>query len=105
MHENIHNDSRIQCVSKADPGYPSRLKELPGMPGYLYLIGRFPEDNKPTVGIVGARQASHYGRDRPSPACRPEEIPASLLPLQPVLKSCFGSLPFMRVTADRKSVV
>ena len=62
MHENIHNDSRIQCVSKADPGYPSRLKELPGMPGYLYLIGRFPEDNKPTVGIVGARQASHYGK-------------------------------------------
>ena len=32
------------------------------MPKQLYYIGRFPEDNKPTAAIVGARLCSAYGR-------------------------------------------
>ena len=42
--------------------YPARLRELSGMPKQLYYIGRFPEDNKPTAAIVGARLCSAYGR-------------------------------------------
>ena len=42
--------------------YPARLKELPGMPKQLYYIGSFPEDDKPTAAIVGARLCSPYGR-------------------------------------------
>ena len=32
------------------------------MPKQLYYIGRFPDDDKPTAAIVGARLCSPYGR-------------------------------------------
>ena len=54
--------TRIRCARKDSSVYPARLKELPGMPKQLYYIGRFPDDDKPTAAIVGARLCSPYGR-------------------------------------------
>ena len=54
--------TRIQCASKDSSLYPARLQELSGMPKQLYYIGRFPDDDKPTAAIVGARLCSPYGR-------------------------------------------
>lgn len=52
----------IRCVVKMQPEYPGRLRNLPGMPGCLYIRGRLPREDLPTVGIVGARRCSGYGR-------------------------------------------
>ena len=52
----------IKYVTKNSNEYPERLRSLAGMPEKLYYIGRFPEDDKPTAAIVGARMCSAYGR-------------------------------------------
>ena len=54
--------TEIHYVEKNSSIYPARLRELSGMPKQLYYIGRFPEDNKPTAAIVGARLCSADGR-------------------------------------------
>lgn len=51
-----------RCISVSQPEYPHRLRELPDMPACLYVRGRLPAEDKPTVGIVGARNCSGYGR-------------------------------------------
>lgn len=53
--------SRIRVISKEDGAYPARMRDLPGMPERLYVIGELPDDEKPSVGIVGARMCSIYG--------------------------------------------
>ncbi len=52
----------IQTISREDPRYPKRLLAYPDMPSVLYLIGSLPEENVPTVGIVGARLCDQYGK-------------------------------------------
>lgn len=52
----------IRCLTKDDPEYPRRLKELPGMPDRLYVKGALPGDALPTAAVVGARRCSPYGR-------------------------------------------
>lgn len=42
--------------------YPARLKEIPGHPFALFVLGDIPDDNKPAVAIIGARNCSQYGR-------------------------------------------
>lgn len=51
----------IRMVCRADPDYPARLRELPGMPYALYHRGRMPEEGRRTVAVVGARRCSPYG--------------------------------------------
>ena len=60
--ERKYRKTEIHYVEKNSSIYPARLRELSGMPKQLYYIGRFPEDNKPTAAIVGARLCSAYGR-------------------------------------------
>lgn len=55
-------ESGIRCISKSQRGYPDRLRALPDMPACLYVRGRLPEEGRPTIGIVGARSCSGYGR-------------------------------------------
>lgn len=45
-----------------DTGYPERLKNIPGAPRGLYVLGRLPEENRLSVAVVGARDCSEYGR-------------------------------------------
>jgi len=42
--------------------YPSRLRPLKEAPFALFYYGNLPADDVPTVGIVGARGCSSYGR-------------------------------------------
>ena len=58
--EEIKN--KMYCVKKGESGYPRRLLELSGMPDKLYFYGRLPDDEKPSIAIVGARMCSSYGR-------------------------------------------
>ena len=52
---------RIMTIQDAD--YPERLRQLPDAPYLLYLKGRVPDiDELVTIGVVGARRASQYGR-------------------------------------------
>ena len=51
----------VRLVSRFDPDYPGRLKLIEDPPEYLYLRGRFPSEEKPSAGIIGARQCSGYG--------------------------------------------
>ncbi|MBR5407501.1 MAG: DNA-processing protein DprA [Lachnospiraceae bacterium] len=45
-----------------DERYPRRLKEVSGHPFAIFSIGRLPDDDKPSVAIVGSRNCSEYGR-------------------------------------------
>ena len=52
----------IKCVKIDDPDYPARMKKLPDMPEKLYYIGNLPDDNAPSMAVIGARSCSAYGR-------------------------------------------
>lgn len=53
----------IKKYHKDTKEYPKRLKELPGMPEWLYVIGELPSDDVPSIAIVGARDCSNYGKN------------------------------------------
>lgn len=44
-----------------EPGYPSRLNDLPSPPDPLWLDGTLPDHNAPCVAIVGTRRLTPYG--------------------------------------------
>ncbi len=52
----------IKYVTLLDEEYPERMRKLPGLPFGLYYKGRLPEDDKPSVAVVGARQCTPYGK-------------------------------------------
>jgi DNA processing protein len=52
----------IPFVTPADPGYPLLLWELPDPPPILYILGDCPTWEQPTIGIVGTRAPTAYGR-------------------------------------------
>ncbi len=54
--------SKIYCIEKGSSSYPKRLSSLPGMPEKLYVMGKVPKDDRPSIAIVGARMCSAYGR-------------------------------------------
>lgn len=43
--------------------YPDRLRHIYQPPKHLYVRGRLPDSSRITVGIVGARDCTCYGRD------------------------------------------
>ena len=45
-----------------EDGFPERLREIPDSPKCIYLIGSLPEKKEPTVGIIGARNGTEYGK-------------------------------------------
>lgn len=53
----------IRRVRKGDADYPERLRPYRGMPECIYLLGRMPEEGRPSVGIVGARRSTRYGNE------------------------------------------
>ncbi len=53
----------ISFVSFGQESYPKRLKRLYDPPIGLYYIGHLPKEETKSVGIVGGRACSAYGRD------------------------------------------
>jgi DNA processing protein len=56
--ENVH------LIFFTDKNYPSRLRHVSDAPSLLYTKGKIDFENPKTVGIVGTRQATSYGRER-----------------------------------------
>ena len=54
--------NRIRFIHWESDEYPDALRHIYDPPYGLYLIGRMPEKNKPVLGMVGARNATIYGR-------------------------------------------
>ena len=52
----------IHVYRADDPEYPKKLKNYEGMPETIYCRGRLPDEEKPSIAIVGARACSPYGR-------------------------------------------
>ncbi|MCR4890722.1 MAG: DNA-protecting protein DprA, partial [Lachnospiraceae bacterium] len=55
------NRGEIRYVSALDPEFPDRLRWIPKPPAGLYIRGRFPDENRPSVAVIGSRDASAYG--------------------------------------------
>ncbi|RAV97938.1 DNA-processing protein DprA [Pseudochryseolinea flava] len=53
----------VQILLFTDTNYPSRLKQVPDAPCILYVKGNVDFENPKTVGIVGTRKATDYGRN------------------------------------------
>ncbi len=54
--------NRIWCIPKYLYGYPDKLKHIYLPPGVLYVKGHLPDEKKPVVAVVGARNCSPYGK-------------------------------------------
>ena len=52
----------VRFVSRIDPEFPEKLKNIPGAPFAIYVKGALPDPEIPSVSIVGARMCSEYGR-------------------------------------------
>jgi DNA processing protein len=64
-----------------DSDYPSRLKQIPDAPCVLYVKGNVDFENPKTIGIVGTRKATDYGR------CCVEELVVGLKEHRPLIVS------------------
>jgi DNA processing protein len=51
----------IRFVTMEDRTYPKRLREIPDPPFGLYYKGNLPSDERPSVAVIGAREATRYG--------------------------------------------
>jgi DNA processing protein len=79
-----------------DPNYPARLKTLYDAPVVLYSRGEFDYNTQRTVGIVGTRQISEYGK------WVTETIIRDLVPFQPLVVS--GLAYGVDITAHRACI-
>ncbi|QRQ99604.1 DNA-processing protein DprA [Dyadobacter sandarakinus] len=79
-----------------DPTYPTRLKPLYDAPVVLYTRGSFDFNMPYTVGIVGTRQVSEYGK------AVTETIIRELMPFNPLIVS--GLAYGVDITAHRASL-
>ena len=52
----------ISYVMFGEKAYPSRLSFIPDPPYGLFVKGRLPDEEKPSVAIIGARACSEYGK-------------------------------------------
>jgi DNA processing protein len=53
---------QVKIILLTDEEYPTRLKPLPDAPCVLYVKGNVDFENPKTVGIVGTRKATDYGK-------------------------------------------
>ena len=71
---NKARQENVELVFFTDKNYPSRLRQINDAPSLLYVKGQIDFENPRTVGIVGTRKATPYGRERV------EELVAGLVP-------------------------
>ena len=55
-------DSGVRVLCLAEPDYPSRLLLQEDAPALLYYRGQLPGEERPVVGLVGARDADEAGQ-------------------------------------------
>ncbi|MEF9998552.1 MAG: DNA-processing protein DprA [Lachnospiraceae bacterium] len=53
----------ISFITRMEPEYPQKLREIRIPPYALYWKGRLPEEDIPAIAIVGARRCSAYGEE------------------------------------------
>ena len=52
----------IREILAMEKAFPERLREIPDSPSCIYCKGRLPEKEEHTVGIIGAREGTDYGK-------------------------------------------
>ncbi|HZT43694.1 MAG TPA: DNA-processing protein DprA [Chthonomonadaceae bacterium] len=52
----------VQLVLQGQPGYPRLLSEIPDPPALLFVQGTLAAEDRLSVGMVGSRHATPYGR-------------------------------------------
>lgn len=52
----------MKIIYQAESKYPEKLKRIYASPTKLYLLGDETILNKPSISIIGCRQASDYGK-------------------------------------------
>lgn len=58
------NELKYSVLSLEDEKYPQCLRNIECPPAVIYVSGTMPDvDNRLTIGIVGTRRATKYGRD------------------------------------------
>lgn len=57
----VIKDKGIEFVLRNDENYPKKLAEIYNPPRILYYRGCLPDENMPTLAIVGARNCTEYG--------------------------------------------
>ncbi len=56
--------SEIDFIFYGSPSYPKKFYFIENPPYSLYVKGRLPSENFPSVGMVGARKCSAYGSEK-----------------------------------------
>ncbi|MFH0918349.1 MAG: DNA-processing protein DprA [Candidatus Omnitrophota bacterium] len=51
----------VNIITLFDQNYPRMLREIPGAPIVLYVLGKINMEDSLSLGIVGSRRASFYG--------------------------------------------
>lgn len=59
-------EMNVKVVAMSDNDYPRRLKHITSLPYMLFYKGRLPDENRPSVAIIGARMCSEYGKQMAS---------------------------------------
>lgn len=60
LYEKLINKD-VHFVIQEDTNYPKRLLNMYDPPRFLYYLGELPDENLPTIAIIGARACSAYG--------------------------------------------
>ncbi|MDH4476066.1 MAG: DNA-processing protein DprA, partial [Verrucomicrobiaceae bacterium] len=54
-------DHQLTLLTQEDELYPDLLRQAPGAPFLLYVWGTLTKRDHNAIGVVGSRQATHYG--------------------------------------------
>ncbi len=53
--------NNICFLTREDEEYPKRIRKLEKPPFAIYYMGKLPEEDKPSLAVIGARECSEYG--------------------------------------------
>jgi DNA processing protein len=56
-------EMNIQFINITNEKYPKKLLHIPDEPCCVYVKGKLPHEDLPSVAIIGARNCSNYGRE------------------------------------------
>ncbi len=59
----LAKERNIQILTQQDPDYPAALRDSFDAPVILYVWGQLQERDLHSIGIVGSRKVTHYGRE------------------------------------------